>query len=98
MGPRRSYNYGTFVAPPGCCTEEAYCEVGNTGFQGYTPQGVGSAPTFSPVASIPGVEYHVLTAGLRLAKDGACIVISKMGDDAARVSALIGSSFQALFV
>ena len=91
MGPRRSYNYGTFIAPPGCCAEETHREVGNGGFQGSAPRGEGSAPAFSS-DSITGLEYHILTSGLGLEKHGTCIVISKIGDDAARVGCLIGSS------
>jgi len=97
MGPRRTYNYGTFIAPPGCSAEEARREVCNTAFQGSPSYGVGSAPAFS-AASIRGLEYHISPTGLRLEKQGECIVISKMGDDAARVSIVIVSLLQVIFI
>lgn len=84
MGPRRSSNYGTFVAPPGCCTEEAYRDGGN-------PAGVGHSE-IAPAFSTHTVEYHILTLGLRLMKQGAEVVISEMDDDVARVR--IGLAFQ----
>lgn len=77
MGPRKSYNYGTFIAPPGCCAETTHLEGGTAKFS------EGSAP----VSTITGSDYYrVLSSGLQLAKNGAEVVISQMNDDIAQVS------------
>lgn len=77
MGPRKSYNYGTFIAPPGGCAETTHLEGGTANFS----QGSGA-----PVSTITASDYRVLSAGLQLAKHGAEVVVSRMDDDVARVS------------
>lgn len=77
MDPRKSYNYGTFIAPPGYCAEKTHLEGGTANFS----QGFGA-----PVSTITASDYRVLSAGLQLAKHGVEVVISQMDDDVARVS------------
>lgn len=83
MGPRRSYNYGTFVAPAGCCVEEVHREGGGTEnlYQGQ------SAPAFSATHRL---QFRISRQddgrfGLRLTRDGTEVVISEVDDDVARV-------------
>lgn len=80
MGPRRGSNYGTFVAPPGCCVDEAYRDGGNPTNSGHTE----NAPSFSQPAPT-WIEYTISTVGLRLTKQGAEVVILEVHDDVVRV-------------
>ena len=71
MGPRKSYNYGTFIAPP---------------FEGSTTSySQGSGAPFS-TTNYSSSEHRVLTAGLQLSKHRGEVLISRMDDDVARVS------------
>lgn len=79
MGPRKSYNYGTFIAPPGRCEETTHFENGGTVVN--FSQGSGA-----PISTVTGNEYRVVSAGLQLAEHGAEVIIVQMDDDVARVS------------
>ncbi|CAM9307742.1 unnamed protein product [Hapterophycus canaliculatus] len=87
MGPRKSYNYGTFIAPAGWCAEKVQGEGRDTEnlYQGR------SAPAFS--APQRSQQFRVLrqddgTFGLRLTRDGTELVVSEVDDDVARARGL----------
>ncbi|CAM9795380.1 unnamed protein product [Scytosiphon promiscuus] len=88
MGPRKSYNYGTFIAPAGCCVEQVHRGMGDTEnlYQGQ------AAPAFSAPYGAQQ-QLRILRQddgrfGLRLTKNGTDVVILEMDDDVARARGL----------